>query len=104
MACVDRARREGTSLVVEGSHLIPSLYSEAVVDLFFVLGAPEPDDHLSRLKGPSHSNRRISKQDLTKISHLDEYYRREAHRLNVPLVVFEDLDSVLSLIAAYGVL
>ena len=102
MACIERARRDGTSLVVEGSHLIPSLYRQAPVDLFLVLGAPPPSDHLSRLMGPTHANRRISEPDLSKIRQLDAYYRREASRWDVPLVVYEDLDPVLSLIEGAG--
>lgn len=98
MACIERARRDGTSLVVEGSHLIPSLYCQAPVDLFLVLGAPPPEDHLSRLMGPTHANRRISEPDLSKIRELDDYYRREAARWSVPVMVYEDLDPVLSLI------
>jgi 2-phosphoglycerate kinase len=97
MACIERARRDGTSLVVEGSHLIPSLYCRAPVDLFLVLGAPAPADHLSRLMGPTHANRRISEPDLSKIRELDDYYRREAERWDVPVMVYEDLDPVLSL-------
>jgi 2-phosphoglycerate kinase len=97
MACVDRARREGTSLVVEGSHLIPSLYQQASVDFFVVLAAPPPADHLSRIMGPTHANRRISEQDLSKIRALDAYYRREAARCNVPVVLYEHLDPVVSL-------
>lgn len=102
MACIERARRDGTSLVVEGSHLIPSLYRQAPVDLFLVLGAPPPSDHLSRLMGPTHANRRISEPDLSKIRQLDHYYRQEAARWDVPVVVYEDLDPVLSMIEGAG--
>jgi 2-phosphoglycerate kinase len=98
LACVERARREGTSLVVEGSHLIPSLYAGLEMDGFVVLGAPRPGEHLSRLLGPSHANRRISEHDLSRIRSLDLYYRSEAARLGVPVLVYEDLDPVLALL------
>jgi 2-phosphoglycerate kinase len=96
-ACIDRARREGTSLVVEGSHLIPSLYADAPVDLFVVLAAPAPGDHLSRLRGPTHVNRTISDRDLPKIRELDLYYRQEADRWGIPAVVYDDLGSIIAL-------
>src|SRR5215471_1547226 len=36
-ACIARARNEGTSLVIEGNHLIPAMYRDAPVDLYVVL-------------------------------------------------------------------
>jgi 2-phosphoglycerate kinase len=98
MACVDRARREGTSLVVEGSHLIPALYARVTVDLFVVLGAPAPDEHLSRLRGATHVHRSIDERDWSKVQELDRYYRQEAERWRVPLVVFQDLEAMIALL------
>ena len=98
MACVDRARREGTSLVVEGSHLIPALYAGAGVDLFVVLVAPAPEEHLSRLRGPTHVHRKIDASDWSKVQELDRYYRREAERWRVPVMVFEDLEAMIGLL------
>ena len=53
IACIERARREGTSLLVEGTHLLPSLYHDVIVDLFVVLAAPALEEHQRRLHGPS---------------------------------------------------
>jgi 2-phosphoglycerate kinase len=99
LACVDRARREGTSLVVEGSHLIPSLYSTCPVDRFLVLGGPPPGEYMSRVNGPTHLHRPISERDWVMIRKLDDYYRREADRLAVPILVYRELDAVLDVIA-----
>lgn len=34
LACIERARNEGTSLIIEGTHLIPDLYSQDIYDVF----------------------------------------------------------------------
>ena len=83
-ACIERARNEGTSLVVEGNHLIPELYCEARVDLFIVLSAPAPEEHLRRLGGPSHLRRRTTRSDFENVRRIDEWLRAEAAQYGVP--------------------
>jgi 2-phosphoglycerate kinase len=82
-ACIERAQREGTSLLVEGTHLLPSLYHYAVVDLFVVLAAPEFEEHSRRLHGPSHLLRETTDADFTKVRLIDEYLASEAARWGI---------------------
>jgi 2-phosphoglycerate kinase len=89
-ACIDRARDEGTSLVIEGNHLIPELYCEARVDLFIVLSAPAPEEHLRRLRGPSHLKRLTTAADFDNVRRIDEWLRAEALRHGVPLRSYTD--------------
>jgi 2-phosphoglycerate kinase len=99
LACLERARREGTSLIVEGSHLIPALYAEAAVDLFLVLVAPPGDEHFSRLKGLTHSKRQINDRDWDNVQLLNAYYLDEAKRWGARTVVYgTDLEAVASLL------
>jgi 2-phosphoglycerate kinase len=83
LACIERARREGTSLLVEGTHLLPSLYHDAEVDLFAVLAAPEPNEHRRRLHGPSHLHRQTSESDFANVRLIDEYLGSEASRWRI---------------------
>jgi len=78
IACIERARREGTSLLIEGTHVLPALYHDIVVDLFAVLAAPEPDEHRRRLNGPSHLHRQTTAQDFANVRLIDQYLGREA--------------------------
>jgi 2-phosphoglycerate kinase len=87
-ACIERARKEGTSLVIEGNHLIPELYHDAGADLFVVLAAPEATEHQRRLEGPSHQNRRISTADFRNVRLLDDYLRAEAERWRVVRIAY----------------
>jgi 2-phosphoglycerate kinase len=83
MACVERARREGTSLLIEGTHLLPGFYHDAPVDLFAVLAAPDPEEHKRRLNGPSHLHRRTTDADFANVRLIDRYLRGEAERWRI---------------------
>jgi 2-phosphoglycerate kinase len=100
-ACIARARTEGTSLVIEGNHLIPSLYRDAPADLYFVLSAPPADEHQARLHGQSHARRRLSESDFANVRLLDDYLRAEAVRYGVPLVLYtNNFGQIIDLINA----
>jgi 2-phosphoglycerate kinase len=90
VACVERARREGTSLVIEGNHLLPDLYGEVTADLFVILAAPEREEHLRRLHGPSHLNRKTSESDFDNVRRIDDYLRGEARRCGIPYLPYGD--------------
>ena len=83
IACVERAQREGTSLLVEGTHLLPSLYHDVVVDLFAVLAAPALEEHNRRLHGPSHLHRQTTDADFANVRLIDQYLGSEATRWKI---------------------
>jgi 2-phosphoglycerate kinase len=87
-ACIARARNEGTSLVIEGNHLIPELFQDAPVDLFVVLAAPPTGEHRARLHGQSHNKRRLTEADIANVRRIDDYLRAEALRCGIPLILF----------------
>lgn len=100
-ACIERAHREGTALVIEGAHIIPELYhAQPLVDAFIVLEAPDPDRHHQRVLGPSHLYREVSKDDFAHIRAINDYYMAEAKRLNLPTVIYDDnLEAILASIS-----
>jgi 2-phosphoglycerate kinase len=99
IACVERARKEGTSLIIEGSHLTPQLYARSPVDLFFVLAAPGTEEHYGRLTGPTHAHRRITGTDWSNVRMLNDYYISEASRLGVKAVLYgESIDDIAALV------
>ena len=98
-SCVDRARAEGTSLVVEGTHLLPDLYHDAGAR-FVVLEPPDPIEHRRRLHG-RHARRSITIGDLAAARAIGDLYRSEAARLGVPSLHYGDnLAEIASLLAA----
>ncbi len=89
-ACIRRAHNKGTSLVIEGNHLIPELYATMEVDLYFVLSAPDGPEHLRRLRGPSHTNRDITLADLDNVRRIDEYLWVETQKYGTPYLPYAD--------------
>lgn len=89
-ACIRRAQTEGTSLVIEGNHLIPELYATVEVDLYFVLSAPDVPEHLRRLRGPSHTNREITMTDVDNVRRIDQYLRAETQNHGTPYLAYAD--------------
>jgi 2-phosphoglycerate kinase len=85
-ACVDRARQEGTSLVVEGSHLLPSVYVDLPVDAFAVLAAPPELEHTRRIGGHRHTQRFIGADGLRAIRKIDDLYRLDAETAGVAVL------------------
>ena len=90
LSCIRRARNEGTSLIIEGNHLLPELYWDANVDLYVVLSAPQLDEHLRRLQGPSHLKRNITADDFKNAVMINEYFKTEARRFSLPFLLYED--------------
>jgi 2-phosphoglycerate kinase len=86
--CVQRARREGTSLIMEGNHLIPNLYHGIDCELYLILAAPHSAAHRQRLLGKTHAKRALSEADIERARVIDEYLRREAARYNIPYVSY----------------
>jgi len=94
-ACIDRARAEGTSLVVEGTHLLPELYHD-MGTAFVILEHPEPVEHHQRLLGPRHKRRAIAPGDLERIREIGAYFLSEANRFGVPTLLYVDnLEEIL---------
>jgi 2-phosphoglycerate kinase len=83
IACIERARREGTSLLIEGTHLLPSLYNNVTADLFVVLAAPEAEEHKRRLRGPSHLLRQTTDADFANVRLIDKFLNAEAARWDI---------------------
>jgi 2-phosphoglycerate kinase len=90
-ACIARARGEGTSLVLEGTHLLPSLYArDPDIDGFVLLSAPSPEVQSARLVGPGHTKRRINAAHLAAIARLGDFLNTDATTHAVPVTVFAD--------------
>jgi 2-phosphoglycerate kinase len=90
-ACIARARAEGTSLVVEGTHLLPSLYAhDPEIDGFVLLSAPPADVLSARLTGPGHTKRKIEPADLAAIEKLGDFLSTDAISHGVRATVFAD--------------
>ncbi len=88
-SCIERARAEGTSLVVEGTHLVPELYYD-IGARFVVLATPEFAEHQRRLLGHRHTRRTVSVDDVAGAREIGLFYEREAGRWGVQTLRYAD--------------
>lgn len=101
LACIERARREGTSLVVEGPHLLPSMYAGLGVDAYMVLAAPPATEHRARLTGPTHARRDITDDDLRNARRIDAHLAAEAADHGVTRIAYvENFADIAALVTA----
>ncbi len=98
-ACVNRAKREGTSLIVEGNHLIPNLYFRSDVNLYVVLSVSEFETHQRQLLGSTHTERILSPSDIYNIREIGSYLEKECSRLSVPFIPYpSDINEIIGMI------
>jgi 2-phosphoglycerate kinase len=86
--CIERSLKEGTSLVIEGSHLIPDIYysQEGQNINYFVLGASQnPETHMKMLLGDTHLHRKINAKQFESIRLINDYYIHKSNKLNVEI-------------------
>lgn len=88
-ACIKRARLEGTSLVIEGNHLLPSLYKNQA-DKFIILDIQDFNDHRNRIVGKSHTNREISDYDFSKVRKIQKYIIADANKSGIPIIQYKN--------------
>jgi 2-phosphoglycerate kinase len=85
-SCISRARREGTSVVIEGTHLIPELYHDAGADLYVILKVPDPAEHSAWVRGDTHTHRSVDEGDLVNIRSIDTYLMAAAATYDVTVI------------------
>lgn len=68
-ACIDRAYNEGTSLIIEGIHVVPGLIQNEHVTAMIVLTLPYAYNE-KRLQGNTHAKRKLTKDDINAIEEM----------------------------------
>jgi 2-phosphoglycerate kinase len=88
IACIQRAEREGTAIVIEGTHIVPSLYAHLPeVTEIVVLVAPEQDEKARwSWLTDSHNRRKFTSGQLDAIREMDSWFSDEAGRAAIPVL------------------
>lgn len=98
--CIHRAVEEGSSLIIEGNHLIPALYHALDCDLYMILAAPALQEHYRRLTGKSHARRYLTRADLARARVIAEYLEREAAAFGLPHVPYDgEIEGIVNLLS-----
>ncbi len=96
-ACIARSLREGVSLVLEGSHILPGVVDSAPgVTLFCVLNVPNRDLLMRRARGNTHRRRLLDEGQAASILELQEECLRLARTTGAPVIDSTKLDYALA--------
>jgi 2-phosphoglycerate kinase len=91
VSCIHRAWREGTSLVIEGTHLVPDLYADMTeVSAFAILAAPDVALHEQWLLGDSHALRSFEAPQRKAVRDIDAILIERAGVHGVPVLRHPD--------------
>lgn len=95
--CIERARQEGTSLIIEGAHVLPSIYNTTPCHSFVILAAPPAPEHTERLLGTTHLCREVTAADVAGARTIDAFLQHQAMLHDVPYLPCNDaIDRILS--------
>jgi len=92
--CIRRAFNEGTSLVLEGTHVVPGVMDSSLATLFIILKV-EDDELFRRAQGGTHYKRALDQGKLGKISIMQRELLRLAQLHGVPVIENLELDATL---------
>lgn len=93
-ACIYRSVREGASLVMEGTHLLPGIFDPKIlgVSIFCILDVPDRSVLIKRSMGPTHKSRNLDENQLNSIIQLQDAYVRLGEEYGLPVIVNTDLE------------
>jgi len=102
-ACIDRADREGTDLVIEGNHCLPWVIDNPKVTHSVILYIDNENVHKSMVRGKTHSKREITEEEFGRIREMQESILYLAETNGTPYIevsggLFETLKNVKGII------
>ena len=76
-SCINRAKNEGTKIIIEGVNILPCLYSDTEVDLKLVLNNFDEKMHNQMISGKSHEKRKVTSQDFENTRNIQEDFIKD---------------------------
>lgn len=87
--CIDRARREGQSLLIEGPMITPGILDPKLYDLFICLKKPEDNkDYMTALTTGTHTKRKINIEDIIPNTQIENELVKSCKNLNISVIPF----------------
>ncbi len=94
---IKRAYNEGTSIVIEGNHLLPEYLELSKVSLFVILDC-DIVEIKKRIVGSTHSKRVISESDIDNILKIGKIITESAKIHNILVINNEDIKESIEVI------
>ena len=86
LRCLRRAKKEGTSIVIEGVNILPNLYNQLELKNKFILYVDDKNIHWDMINGETHSKRVITKDQFEKVRRIQDSFIDDAKRNNWKLI------------------
>tara|TARA_Y100001978_G_scaffold203207_1_gene227467 strand:- start:270 stop:830 length:561 start_codon:yes stop_codon:yes gene_type:complete len=93
--CIDRARREGTKLVIEGVNILPQFFDELNPDIKIILKNDDPNRHINMCISESHSRRKVTSDNFENSRIIQSKLIDEAMRFNWKVIESNQVDNYL---------
>ena len=90
--CIERARREGTNLVIEGVNILPHIYDIFNPDIKIILQNKDPDNHIKMCISESHSRRKVTNENFKNSRLIQNQLIKEANQFKWPTMESKDVD------------
>jgi len=101
-ACIDRAKREGTSLLLEGVNLIPGVIDPNIADFHFYLrSSDDMDIFKDMIMGESHKTRKITDLDIVSLKKMEAVSIRKCQDVDIAVIDFASNEKRLEKIISY---
>jgi len=92
---IKRAKNEGTSIVVEGNHLLPEYYKNEADIYFFIIKLSNSQELFKRLNGATHTKRKVLEKDLHQAINIQDYLVKTALKNKIKVIENIDLDDTI---------
>lgn len=96
-AIINRAYKEGTSIIIEGNHLLPKYLDLNKISFFVILDC-NIEDIKKRIKSSTHSRRDISESDINNILRIGNIIKEIAKTNNIPVIQNKNIKESIKLI------
>tara|TARA_B100000886_G_C20420230_1_gene491208 strand:- start:1798 stop:2340 length:543 start_codon:yes stop_codon:yes gene_type:complete len=78
LRCLERAEKEGTSIIIEGVNILPSLYNSFTTKNKYILYVECEKKHWEMINGETHKDRTITKDQFVKVRAIQESFKKDA--------------------------
>lgn len=95
--CIERARSEGTGIVIEGTHCLPSIidHKGLGVQLIGMVDVPNRNTLKGRAQNDNHLNRLLSEDQLEDICLLQDQFIAMARHHDISIIINDRLEETI---------
>ncbi len=98
LGVIARAKKEGTSIIIEGNHLLPEIYSGIKGTKLILLKVSAKKKHVRMLNGKTHAKRKIGEKDIRNIRKIQDYLIKTGEKKKVLIIENDSIPKTTEII------